>query len=116
VLVGEDEFLSVPPPRKTTDPRIKELELALSEVFLRATGARYKHQGVKDTQALKRILAHGASVEEAVARFERGLSEKKWKETKTFAQLDSKWNDLLAYNENSGFATEGPITASTYVF
>lgn len=107
-LAGVLDFSPLPAPK---DPRLKELQKALEAAFEEATGARYKFGGAKDMQALKRILGHGATVEEAVSRFRRGLSGKKWLETKTIAALDMKWNDLMPFSVNAAHNTTGPVRA-----
>ena len=87
----EEDFEAVP---RAKDPRLKELQKALEATFEEATGARYKFAGAKDTQALKRILAHEPSVEAIARRFAAALANKGWPTVKTFAQLDQCWNDI----------------------
>jgi hypothetical protein len=108
------EFSPVPPskkPKPQPDPRTKELKEALEAVYFRHTGVRYKPDGVKDNVALKTLLGF-ASVEEIVERYEVGVKGVGWKEAKTWAQLNQKWNDLPHVDRFSrpGDAT-GEITA-----
>lgn len=86
-------FDPLPAPR-VKDPKLKEAQTALEAVFEQATGSKYKHGAAKDTQALKRILAHEPNVEAIAQRFAAALSNKGWPTVKTFAQLDQRWNDI----------------------
>lgn len=78
--------------------RLQDLREALEADYAAVReGARYKHGGAKDTQALKELLPVAAD-EEIRGRWCHGLRAPStaWASCSTFAQLGSKWNDLAA--------------------
>jgi len=75
--------------------RFKQLRDAICAAYFEAKGAKYKWQGAKDTEALKRIMGVVSEDAEILARWRAGLAiAKGWLSIATVAQLDSKWNDL----------------------
>lgn len=77
--------------------RLKTLPDRLALLFERLRGSKYKHMGAKDTDGLKRLIAV-ATDEEIEGEWARVLTLPRddWLSCNTFAQLDSKWNDLTA--------------------
>lgn len=80
------------PSRAPGNPAFRELQDALCADFQAVTGERYAWQSAKDTQALKRLIAHGADA--IRERWGRGLRASGFHRVRTVAQLGSKWNDL----------------------
>ncbi len=83
-------------PAAPPGPRLKPLGLLLEADYLEARGSPYKHQGAKDTLALKELLSL-ATDEEIRSRWRQALDlGDTWPGCSTVAQLGSKWNDLAA--------------------
>jgi hypothetical protein len=83
-------------------PRLKSLTTALAGDVLEILGEKYLHGGARDTDALKRIVATGATDREIRSRFRAGLrtkDPKNWLCVRTIAQLGAKWNDLAGYGD-----------------
>lgn len=84
-----------------TDPRLTPLLRVLEADFAELRGAKYKHGGVKDTQALKALLSIGTD-EEIRSRWRRGLNGLFSEEVNSIAQLGSKWNALTPNKHATG--------------
>lgn len=92
------ELLVLEPVSEKTPSAYKAAQTAIMAVFLAVCGQAYKWQAAKDSVALKRILATGATPDEIGFRFKRLLEAgpNEWPRGATVAQLDSCWNDLTA--------------------
>ncbi len=98
-------------PADAAPPRLKLLTARLCDDVQEILRRKYLHQGAKDTDALKRIIATEASDFEIRARFRSGLrveNPKNWLCVRTFAQLGQKWNDLAGYGDPPPKESEPP--------
>lgn len=81
--------------RPSKDPRVTPLTDRLVATYATERGEPYKHGGARDAVALKAMLAV-ANEDEIERRWLMALRASGWTRCNTFAQLNSKWNDLGA--------------------
>ena len=77
--------------------RFRPLQKVLCDEFERVFSRKYKWQKAKDSQALVSLIAH--ETDESISKlWSLGISLERWPSVRTISQLNSRWNDLSAWN------------------
>lgn len=106
---GTTKELRAEKPRATKPehPRCVPVRDRLTAVFAEAKRAKYGYQGAKDTEAIKRLLAHGDDAE-IERRWRVALDVKAgFYVCNSIAVFESRWNDYHAPPSTAGPYTNG---------